>query len=86
MTKEKIRQRIAEQTEAFLSAGGVIEQIPRVIFCPKSMQWARDRGMDYVPWEKMGGEGFGYYVNDVEATGEGCYITRAKGFEGSEKV
>lgn len=52
--KEKLRKEIAEQTEAFLKAGGVIEVIPPVRFCPKSMEWARKRGLDYMPWSTYG--------------------------------
>ena len=35
--KSKLRKEIAEQTKAFLEAGGVIKVIPSVSFCPKSM-------------------------------------------------
>jgi hypothetical protein len=52
--KEKLRRQIARDTEEFLRKGGVIEVIPPVHFCPKSMQWARKRGLDYTPWNVYG--------------------------------
>ena len=42
MSKETLREEIARQTEEFLAnGGGDREVIPPVIFCPKSMDWAR---------------------------------------------
>jgi hypothetical protein len=84
MSKETLRKAIAKHVREYLARGGVIEQVPSVIFCPKHMKWARDRGLDWMPWEQFGGAGYGYYLEDLEATGEGCYITRPKEFEGSE--
>jgi hypothetical protein len=52
--KEKLRKKIARDTEEFLARGGVIEVVPAQHFCPKSMQWARDRGLDYTPWNVYG--------------------------------
>jgi len=54
MNKEKLREEIAKQTEEYLAAGGEIEVIPPVRFCPKSMGWARERGLDWMPWERHG--------------------------------
>ena len=75
--KEKLRKEIAEQTEAFIKAGGVIEIIPPVSFCPESMDWARERGLDWMPWERMGEYSDGrYYFLD-----HGCYETRPQHLE-----
>lgn len=75
-----MRRRIARQTSEYLARGGVIEQVPRLGFCPKNMQWARDRGMDWMPWESLGGPGL-----DIVGIDEGCYLVRPASFEGSEK-
>ena len=54
MSKEKLRKAIARQVKEYLARGGVIEQVPRVIFCPPGMSWIRDRGWDYTPWSHYG--------------------------------
>ena len=88
MNREKLRMEIAEQTKDFLADGGVIEKIPRVIFCPANMPWARARGWDYTPWQvwgEMGGiGGGGLNVYEVQQLEEGCFITKPAAFEGSE--
>ena len=88
MSKERLRKRIAQQTKEFLAAGGVIEIIPRLVFCPASMAWARRRGWDYTPWQargEMGGVGAGgVSVFEAQQIGEGCYMTSPAPFEGSE--
>ena len=84
MSKETLRKAIAKHVREYLARGGVIEVVPKVTFCPSYMKWARERGLDWMPWEAAGGRGQGYYIEDLEATGEGCYITRPKEFEGSE--
>ena len=73
MIKERLRKAIARQTHEYLDAGGVIEQVPRVIFCPANMHWARKRGWDYTPWTKLGSdEG----MELQERLEEGCYRTK----------
>ena len=84
MNKERLRKRIAQQTKEFLAAGGVIEIIPRLVFCPASMAWARRRGWDYTPWASKGGLGYGYHIQDVVNLEEGCFMTSPAPFEGSE--
>ena len=88
MIKERLRKAIEQQTQEYLDAGGVIEQVPRVIFCPASMHWARKRGWDYTPWQsrgEMGGVGGGgLNIFEVQQIGEGCYLTKPAAFEGSE--
>ena len=74
MDKQQWRQRIAVDTEAFLDAGGVIEQLPRKQVCPKSMRWARRRGYDYTPWERVGGS---ETTKNCTQLDEGCYMTKA---------
>ena len=75
MDKERLRGIIAMQTREFLRLGGVIEKVPRVVFCPDHMQWARDRGMDYQPWSQHGSPDFIAGMTELD---EGCYITRPK--------
>lgn len=75
--KSKLRKEIAEQTKAFLEAGGVIEVIPPVSFCPKSMEWARDRGMDWMPWERQGD----FADSRYHWLGEGGYLTKPQHLE-----
>ena len=82
MSKETLRKAIARQVKDYLSRGGVIEQVPRVIFCPAHMGWARKRGLDWTPWNHLGGLGFGHYVQDVVNLEEGCFMTKAAPFEG----
>ena len=82
MSKETLRKAIAKHVREYLARGGVIEQVPRVVFCPAHMKWARDRGFDYTPWASQGGLGFGYYVQDVVNLDEGCFMTKAAPFEG----
>ena len=54
MGKEHDRQRIARETETFLSKGGSISVVPSKTVCPPSMGWAADRGYDYSPWSEIG--------------------------------
>ena len=72
MSKQELREEIARQTEEFLANGGVIEVIPPVIFCPKSMQWARDRGISWMPWERQGD----YADSRYRWLGDGGYLTK----------
>lgn len=78
MIKERLRKAIARQTKEYLDSGGVIEQVPRVIFCPASMQWARIRGWDYTPWTQIGGSDF--FAGKIVLC-EGCYETRPQHLE-----
>jgi hypothetical protein len=73
MSKEKLRQRIAEQTAEYLASGGVIEQVPRKPFCPKSMMWAQRRGFDYQPWCRVGSA---EHLQDSVQVDEGCYVKK----------
>ena len=73
MIKEIMRRRIAAQTKEYLAKGGVIEQVPRVIFCPANMPWARARGWDYTPWVKLGGPDF--FAEQINLS-EGCYMRK----------
>lgn len=78
MDKERLRGIIAMQTAEYLARGGVIEQVPRVIFCPSSMDWARQRGWDYQPWSRHGDLDWFAGLEELE---EGCYLTKPKRFE-----
>ena len=71
--KEKLRRQIARDTDEFLRKGGVIEVIPPVHFCPKSMEWARKRGMDYQNWDSLGSE---LRLGDTYWLGDGGYLTK----------
>ena len=73
-SKEKLRRQIARDTEEFLAKGGVIEIVPPVRFCPKSMKWARDRGLDYTPWDSLGSD---FSVGNTYWLGDGGYLTKA---------
>ena len=73
MSKEELRKAIAEHVEEFLARGGVIEKVPRVIFCPANMPWARKRGWDYTPWTQLGGPDF---FADQIVVEEGCYMKK----------
>jgi hypothetical protein len=78
MIKERLRKAIARQTQEYLDAGGMIKQVPRVIFCPANMHWARKRGWDYMPWTQLGGADF---FAGKKALCEGCYETLPKNLE-----
>ena len=84
MSKETLRKAIQRHTKEFLDRGGVIEVIPRVIFCPAHMGWARKRGFDWTPWNQKGSLGDQVNVFEVQQIGEGCYLTNRAPFEGSE--
>ena len=84
MIKERLRKAIEQHTEEYLEAGGVIEQVPRVIFCPPHMGWARKRGWDWMPWNQKGALGDQVKVFEIQRIGEGCYLTKPAAFEGSE--
>lgn len=56
MTKETDRERIARQTEAFLSGGGEIEVVDSKRVFPKHMAWIARHDMDYSTWDEIGGE------------------------------
>jgi len=84
MSKEKLRKAIARQVKEYLAKGGVIEKVPRVIFCPASMEWARNRGWDWSPWNQKGSLGDQVKVFEIQNIGEGCYLTKPAAFEGSE--
>jgi hypothetical protein len=73
MSKETLRKAIAKHVKDYLNRGGVIEQVPRVIFCPANMPWARARGWDYTPWVKQGGTDF---FSEQIVVGEGCYMKK----------
>lgn len=77
MSKEKLREEIARQTKEFLERGGVIEVMPPVRFCPKSMDWARERGLDWMPWEKQGD----FADSRYHWLGDGGYLTRPQHME-----
>ena len=77
MSKEKLREEIAKQTEEFLANGGVIEVIPPVHFCPRGMEWLRDRGMDWMPWEKQGD----FADSRYHWLGDGGYLTKPQHLE-----
>ena len=77
MSKKKLREEIALQTKEFLANGGVIEVIPPVRFCPKSMEWARNRGMDWMPWEKQGD----FADSRYHWLGDGGYVTKPQHLE-----
>ena len=78
MIKEIMRRRIAAQTKEYLAKGGVIEKVPRVIFCPVYMGWARRRGMDWTPWSRHGDYDF---FSGQDFLGDGCYMTKPKATE-----
>ena len=82
MSKERLRKAIARHIGEYLDRGGVIEKVPRVVFCPARMSWARKRGWDYTPWNQQGGLGFGHYIQDVVNLEEGCFMTKSAPFEG----
>ena len=84
MSKERLRKAIAQQTQEYLDAGGVIEQVPRVICCPPHMGWARRRGLDWSSWSHIGGLGFGDYIQDVVNLEEGCFMRKPCPFEGDK--
>ena len=87
MEKHKLREEIAAQTEEYLAKGGVIEQVPRVIFCPPHMEWARRRGFDWTSWRHMGAWDHGKPEEEQQYAvieHEGCYLTTPAPFEGSE--
>ena len=84
MSKETLRKAIAKHVEDYLKRGGVIEKVPRVIFCPASMPWARKRGWDWTPWNQKGCLGDQITVFEVQQLEEGCYLTSRAPFEGSE--
>ena len=77
MSKEKLREEIARQTEEFLAKGGVIKVITSIHFCPRHMEWARDRGMDWMPWEKQGD----FADSRYHWLGEGGYLTKPQHLE-----
>lgn len=70
MTKESDRERISRHVEAFLSSGGQIEVVPSSRVCPRHMEWAARRGMDYSEWDAIGGSDWyrrdGSYQLDAE--------------------
>ena len=86
MSKERLRKAIVKHVKDYIDRGGVIEKVPRVIFCPASMPWARRRGWDYTPWQsrgEMGGIGpGGQNIFEVQQLEEGCFMTNAAPFEG----
>lgn len=73
MSKDSLRQQIAEQTKEFLDEGGDIEKVPRITFCPASMDWARKRGQDFMPWTLHGDQDF---FAGKDFLGDGCYMTK----------
>ena len=77
MSKEKLREEIARQTEEFIARGGVIQVIPPVRFCPSNMDWARDRGMDWMPWEQQGD----FADSRYHWLGDGGYLTKPQHLE-----
>ena len=56
MGKESLREEIERQTKDFLARGGSVEVIPTERVCPKRMEWAARRGMDYSVWDEIGGK------------------------------
>ncbi len=83
MNKERLRKQIEEQTQEYLDGGGAIETVPRIVFCPRHMEWARRRGWDYTPWALRGFPVGGEWSNEggdgqfYERLAEGCYMTKA---------
>ena len=77
MSKEKLREEIAKQTEEFLARGGVIEVIPSIPVCPPNMEWARSRGMDYTPWNHYG-DPFALSKDGWERLGDNNYWRPAR--------
>jgi hypothetical protein len=73
MSKETLRKAIAKHVREYLRRGGSIEVVPRVIYCPSHMHWARARGWDYTPWNKLGGPDF---FADQLSVGDGCYMKK----------
>ena len=51
-------------------------EVPRVIFCPYHMHWARRRGWDYTPWTKLGGL-MTVWPSKIKLS-EGCYMTKGQ--------
>jgi hypothetical protein len=78
MSKETLRKAIAKHIKDYLDKGGVIEQVPRVTFCPAYMGWARKRGMDWTPWSRHGDFDF---FSGQDFLGDGCYMTKPKATE-----
>ena len=72
MSKETLRKAIAKHVKEYLARGGVIEKVPKVIFCPANMQWARDRGLDYTPWNHYG-DSFAMSKDGWERLGDNNY-------------
>ena len=81
MNKDRLRKQIEEQTQEYLDGGGEIETVPRIVFCPLHMEWARRRGWDYTPWSKKGfplGSEQSLEGGDgqwTERLASGCYLT-----------
>lgn len=88
MSKESLREEIARLTEEYLARGGVIEQVPKVIFCPPHMEWARRRGLDWTSWKHIGDWNHGKPEETTQlelVEHEGCYLTVPAPFEGSDE-
>lgn len=89
MNKDRLRKQIEEQTQEYLDGGGAIETVPRIVFCPRHMEWARRRGWDYTPWRLRGFPLGGEYTNEggdgtlFSRIGEGCYLTKPNKPEGA---
>jgi len=70
MGKDQDREVIARHVEEFLARGGVIEVVETKRVCPKRLQWAADRGMDFSTWDEIGGKEWhsrdGSYQLDAE--------------------
>jgi len=55
MSKEALREEIANQTKEFLARGGQVEVVPAKRVCPKHLKWMAERGLDYSTWDEIGG-------------------------------
>ena len=73
MGKDQDMDVIAQQVKDFLARGGAIEVVETKRVCPKRLQWAADRGMDFSTWDEIGGKE--WYSRD------GSYQLDAEDFE-----
>jgi len=88
MEKQRLRDEIAAKTKEYLSRGGVIKKLPRVIYCPRNMGWVRERGMDWTSWKSIAPWTPGKPEEEDQyevIEREGCYIRTAAPFEGANE-
>ena len=79
MIKERLRKAIAQQTQEYLDAGGVIEAVSSRSVLPYHYAWMEKYGWDYMPWGLMGVAEYGHFLasGNSFAIGQGCYMTYA---------